>query len=234
MKAVLFDAAGTLLRVRGSVGAVYLEHARRYGFDSGVSAGELGEAFVSAFRSQPPLAFSPLPSDAAEALELDWWRGLVRRVFEPYGPFPRFEDFFADLFAAFATDRHWELEPGCEELLRKLRKRGSRLAVVSNFDVRLFSVLQELGIAQFFDEILVSSRCRTAKPEPEIFRLACRQVGCEADQAMHVGDSPVEDVQGARRAGLRAVLYDPGNRFPGFEGERVARLTEVLELTADH
>ncbi len=106
--------------------------------------------------------------------------------------------------------------------------------MISNFDSRLFSVLEDLGIAPFFDAILVSSQCRTPKPEPEIFRLACTRLDCDAGEAMHVGDSPVEDVQGARRAGLRAVLYDAHNRFPEFEGERVTRLAEVLELTTDN
>jgi len=233
VKAVLFDAAGTLFRLRVPVGVVYLETARRFGFDSPVGGEEvLGDAFARCLRARPPLAFGKQPPYRVAALEFDWWRELVREVFAPYGPFARFDEFFQCLFEEFSSCRHWMLERGCVDLLGRLREAGARLAVVSNFDSRLPSVLEGLGIARFFDVIVVSSHCATAKPDPGIFLTACTRLGVPPAEALHIGDSPLEDFHGAQSAGLRAVLYDSQNRYQGFQGERIMHLADALRLTS--
>ncbi len=233
VKAVLFDAVGTLFRLRVPVGAVYLQHARRFGFDSPLASEEgLVNGFARSFRARPPLAFGRESAERVPALEFEWWRELVREVFEPYGAFPRFDEFFQSLFEAFAGSRHWILEPGCVDVLGRLRERGARTAVVSNFDSRLLSVLEGLGIVRFFDVIVVSSHCPTAKPDPGIFLTACTRLGVPPAESLHIGDSPVEDFQGAQSAGLRAVLYDPPSRHRDFQGERVTHLADALRLTS--
>jgi putative hydrolase of the HAD superfamily len=76
---------------------------------------------------------------------------------------------------------------------------------VSNFDTRLYSVLRGLGLADVFDSITLSSLAHAAKPAPAIFRAALEEHAVDPDEAIHVGDSPRDDVEGAREAGLRAV-----------------------------
>jgi FMN phosphatase YigB (HAD superfamily) len=64
------------------------------------------------------------------------------------------------------------------------------------------------------------------KPSPLIFRAALELVGCEAECAVMVGDSPADDVAGARAVGMRALLLDRAGRFPD-AADRIESLTEL-------
>ena len=203
LKAILFDAADTLFRLRGSVGAAYAAVAARYGVT--VAAADVEQRFRAAFRRMPPLAFPGAPEAQLPQLEYAWWKQVVVSVFAGTR-FNDFDAFFADLFEYFARGDSWELFADTEPALAALRARGLRLAIVSNFDGRLTRVCESLGIAAYFDTIVISGRVGAAKPDPRIFAVALERLGVSAAEAAHVGDSPREDVEGARRAGLRPIL----------------------------
>jgi putative hydrolase of the HAD superfamily len=75
--------------------------------------------------------------------------------------------------------------------------------LVSNFDGRLLSICTGLGIAEHFDVIVISSHAGSAKPDPRIFESALQRLGVDRAEAIHVGDSEPEDVEGTHAAGLR-------------------------------
>jgi putative hydrolase of the HAD superfamily len=87
------------------------------------------------------------------------------------------------------------------EVLDSLRSRY-QLAVISNFDGRLRMILEQLAISQFFSAVFLSSELGADKPDPEIYRRALKLGGVTPDEALHVGDDPVRDWQGAAAAGL--------------------------------
>ncbi len=220
---VFFDAADTLFRVRGSVGEAYARIAERYGAQ--LVTAELLPRFRKAFVAMPPMCFpDALPADIPQC-EYDWWRTLVRRVFDGI-VVTDFDRMFADLFAYFADADAWELFPDTREALGELRRRGVRLGIVSNFDSRLLPVCEGLGISQHFERIVMSGSAGYAKPDPRIFRLALRELGANADEALHIGDSEPNDVQGARAAGIRALRID--RREPSPDPSR--QLNSLLEL----
>ncbi len=97
---------------------------------------------------------------------------------------------------------------------------------MSNWDSHLPALLADLGLAPRFEAVLVSSIERTGKPDPEIFHRACRRLGVEPGHSLHVGDSPREDYEGARRAGLAALLLDRSGRHEGAP-DRIRSLSEV-------
>ena len=109
IKAIFFDAAGTLIKPARRVGETYAVLARKYGVEP--SAAEITERFRLCFHSAPPLAFPGAPATRIEDLERAWWKELVRRVFEPWDGFQRFDDYFAELFAYFAQPDAWALYP---------------------------------------------------------------------------------------------------------------------------
>ncbi len=92
--------------------------------------------------------------------------------------------------------------------LDALRARGMRLAVVSNWDASLPGILEDLGIADRLDHVVVSAVAGARKPDPAIFLRAARALDLEPARLMHVGDDPVADLAGAAAAGIRAVLID--------------------------
>lgn len=106
----------------------------------------------------------------------------------------------------------FRLHDDAAALLDTLDAMGIGMGVVSNWDCALSGHLARLGVAHRFRVIIASAAVGHAKPDPEIFRLALARAGVDAHRALHVGDHRVKDVEGARAAGLRALLLD---RSPG-------------------
>jgi len=232
LKAVFFDAAGTLFDAREPVGHTYARIARKHGVacdDAGVTAG-----FRRAFAATPGLAFGPgRDADEIRRLEREWWYGLVRRSFEGLGEFDDFDAFFNELFTYFADASHWKPLQGAHSVLQELRDAGLRLGVISNFDQRLYRVLEGLKLLPFFETITISSEAGYAKPAPEIFATALTSLGVNAEEAAHVGDSEHLDVHGAQEAGLRAILINEavaGARAGAGGVPRIASLAEMIEV----
>ena len=90
--------------------------------------------------------------------------------------------------------------------LLELRARGLAIVVVSNWDHSLHERLTETGLAPLVDAAVASAELGHAKPDRAIFEHALELAGAGPGEALHVGDSPREDVEGALAAGLRAVL----------------------------
>jgi putative hydrolase of the HAD superfamily len=228
IKAVFFDAAGTLIKPARRVGESYAAIAAKHG--KHVLASDIAERFRACFDVAPRLAFPGAPDDDLARLERDWWKRLVARVFEPWSPFERFDEYFAELFAYFAEPRAWALYPEVCETLSVLKQRGVILGVISNFDSRLVQILDGLGAGSSFDQIFVSSRVGYAKPDPRIFQVALSRHGLKPGDAVHVGDSETNDLHAANNAGLRGVLVDRGNGTDAPDHGRVASLKTILTM----
>jgi putative hydrolase of the HAD superfamily len=114
--------------------------------------------------------------------------------------------------------------PDAAPALRELRERGLRLVAVSNWDCSLPAVLERCGLGELLDGAVSSAVAGARKPDPAIFEPALALAGCEPDEALHVGDTPEEDVVGARAAGIRPLLLGRG----GNRGE-ISSLSEIRE-----
>lgn len=218
-KAVLFDAAGTLLHVHPSVGEVYAGVASRHG--AYVSTHAIARAFRDAWREFRPYADGSTPFHTSESIERAWWRMLVERVFDRCGALAlfdgRFDAFFDELYLHFERPDVWRVFPDVAPTLRALRSLEIRCAVVSNWDSRLPRLLHAMGIADRFEFVLTSAEAGISKPSPEIFRTATARLGIEPECVLHVGDSFEDDAVAARNAGLRAVHLVRDKRTRGFE-----------------
>jgi putative hydrolase of the HAD superfamily len=113
--------------------------------------------------------------------------------------------------------------PDAVPALTQLRSRGLKLVCVSNWDCSLGTVLERCGLASHLDGAVSSAEAGALKPDPAIFKAALALAGCSADEAVHVGDTREEDVEGAEAAGIRALLLDRKG------GGDVASLEEVAE-----
>lgn len=101
-----------------------------------------------------------------------------------------------------------ELYPEVHAVLTTLRRAGYRLAVISNWHCGLGHFCAELGISGYFDHIVVSAEVGHSKPSRLIFEEATRRLGVASNAILHIGDSITDDVEGARAAGLHAILLD--------------------------
>lgn len=229
IKAIFFDAAGTLFTVNGAVGEIYARIARDHGKE--VSVMDLEAGFRRSYATAPPMAFPGALPEQILALEKHWWRNLVHEVFSSLGSFPQFDDYFAALFAFFARPEAWRLYPETLLTLEQLKRRGLTLGVISNFDSRLFGLLDGLGVSSFVDPVVISTQVGAAKPARDIFARALAHAGVDAENALHIGDSYAADVVGAQAAGLTPVFVDRFDHAQEAEEyARVSNLAEIMQL----
>jgi putative hydrolase of the HAD superfamily len=111
--------------------------------------------------------------------------------------------------------------------LRAARAAGLKTVCVSNWDVSLPEVLSRCGLGELLDGVVTSAGAGARKPDPRIFEAALELAGCRAEEAVHVGDTPEEDVAGARAAGIPALLLA---REGGGDIASLAELPERLGL----
>ena len=95
--------------------------------------------------------------------------------------------------------------PDALETLKVLRLRGYLLGLVSNTHWR-WLVHQKRTMETYFDAITLSYEHGLAKPHPSIFNTTLDKLGVDADRCLHVGDQPIDDIQGAREAGLKTAF----------------------------
>lgn len=202
---IFFDAAGTLFHLPRGVGYHYALVGNRLGLS--LDAEALEQAFRRAWKEMParPSTGAPREDD-----DKGWWRELVDRVLNEVAPATHELDrdaYFEVVYEHFAQAGVWELFPEVFEVLEKLHGR-CRLSIISNFDRRLHVILEHLGIPRFFEQVLISSEIGADKPDPLIFERALELSQVTAAEAMHVGDDPVRDWQGAAAASLRTFQLD--------------------------
>ena len=203
IEAVTLDAAGTLIGVARPVAETYATVAARHGARLDVAA--LARAFPAVFKGMRPMAFGPLAGAELEAAERAWWRELVGEVSRRAGGVPGFDAYFAELYAHYAAGDAWRLYAEVSGVLRRLAARAIPVAVVSNFDSRLPSILAQLGIAARLRAVVHSTAAGAAKPDARIFHRALDALGTRAARTLHVGDSLGADYRGARGAGMQAL-----------------------------
>jgi putative hydrolase of the HAD superfamily len=226
---IFFDAAETLFHINGSVADIYLTYAVRHGFrQSSGSQISIAQAFQRAFRDASPPVFAATDPVKLKQCERLWWFDIVHNVFYRVGMFERFDEFFDEVFQVFEDPHSWALYPETLTVLTKLREEGFELGIVSNFDSRLFPVMRGLGIDGFFDTVTISSMAQAAKPASKIFEIALEKHSMDPGDAMHVGDSVRDDVEGATKAGLIGVLLDRTGRVQATE--RVVMIRTLEEL----
>ncbi len=223
-KAVFFDAVGTLISLPLPVGEHYREVAARFGL--AFDAKTLDRAFHEAWSATPKRAAQDEPRADDDK---GWWRVLVddvlARVLSPEqaGAFDN-HGFFEAAYAHFSAPGVWRAYPDVFAALTQLRAQGYALGIVSNFDRRLYPVLEELGLRSFFDAVIISSEVGADKPDPRIFERALLALNVKPGEAWHVGDDPKRD-WGADALGLQVFrLERPRHTF--------ADLIAALEATA--
>ena len=208
---IFLDAVGTIIGVRDGVGEIYSEFAHKFGVEC--DPVQVNAAFYQEFKVATPCVFPTATSGEIPEQEYQWWRSLNHRTFTRIGKiteFRDFEGFFAELYAYFATAAAWEVYPDTLVALDRWQQQGFTLGVLSNFDTRLYAVLDALDLRKYFSSITISTAARAAKPSQLIFQQALHQHSCLAHNAWHIGDSEVEDYQGATAAGLQAWLLTRG------------------------
>ena len=225
-KVIFLDAVGTLFGVRGTVGEVYQAIAANFAID--VAADLLETAFRESFQASPPPVFPGATPEQIPQLEFNWWKAIAQATFKQTGVLKQFTDFdafFTALYQHFTTAQPWYLYPDVIPQLLSWQQQEIALGIISNFDTRLYQVLEVLGLKNFFQTITISSITGSAKPESRIFLEALGKHNCHPEQAWHIGDSFQEDYQGAKSVGMKSYLLKRDQAWP--EKDYFQSLTQI-------
>jgi HAD superfamily hydrolase (TIGR01549 family) len=211
LRAVFFDAGNTLVRMNyAAITARLLDHGVR------VDVGDVQRAeWRARVRLDASLGERLLTHASTESA--DTGDLYSRLILEELGVIDR------AVIEAMAVWRRaynrpvglWNArEPDAEAALRLVRGAGLGAGVISNSNGSVRSILDSHGLGAYLDFVLDSSEVGVEKPDPRIFELALQRAGLAAPEAVYVGDIYSIDVLGARRAGLPAILLDPGSYSP--------------------
>jgi putative hydrolase of the HAD superfamily len=198
---ISLDALGTLIEVVDPVGGLVAALAQRGVTISSEEAAQGLGAEMSYYRSNSAFA------GTAEALEQ--LRDRSTEVLTEALPQSASVIGFAAMRESLGEAVRFAPFPEVDAVLGALRAAGARLVIVSNWDISLYEVLDQIGLREKVDAVVISAEEGLAKPDPELVRRAVDRVGGGPDSTVwHVGDDPASDLELARAAGVLPVLVD--------------------------
>lgn len=220
VRAIFFDAVGTVIHPDPPAAEIYAQVGRQHG--SRLSAADIRPRFAAAFQRQE-IRDREAGWRTSEERESERWRTIVSEVLaDANDP----DACFAELFAHFRRPDAWRCAPDVHPTLTALAKRGYRLGLASNYDRRLYPVAA--GLLLPFAPILISSEVGWRKPSCQFFAALCDAVALPPEAILLVGDDLVNDYEGARQAGLQALLFDPQGQYAASPIRRITHLRELL------
>jgi putative hydrolase of the HAD superfamily len=225
---VLFDLDDTLhddtAAYRAAARSVAEAVAREHGIDA--------QALADAYERAATAFWSSLTAEhltlAIEDQRERMWHEAMRAVGLDDGMLARRA---ADGYVRARADV-LELAPGALDVLIALRERGCKLGLVTNgFAATHHDKIDRLGLRARMDAFFIADEVGMIKPNPELYRHACRVLGSEPARTAMVGDRYARDVLGAHEVGLFTVLLDVhGIPIPAAGPQPDAVLSSITEL----
>jgi putative hydrolase of the HAD superfamily len=172
---------------------------------------------------------------ASEQAITEFWIGYYMNLLRPFieeHDEPRLYQLAQIINQEFEHHTSWQIYPDVLPTLEALRKQSYTLGVISDWGISLGPILSKLHLTRYFDCLLVSAVTRHAKPSPTLYDLALQRANSIADYTLHIGDSYIHDILGARAVGIIPVLLDRTRRLQenNVDCLLVHELTELLDL----
>jgi putative hydrolase of the HAD superfamily len=221
IRAIFFDAVGTLIHPRPPAADVYFQASRRWG--SRLSLEDIAGWFRDCFQAEEAID-AERGFVTSEEREVERWRRIVASTLSDVADQ---DGLFAELYEHFSRPSAWCCDVLADSVLGHLTARGYRLGIASNYDHRLRVVVAGLDALRSVEHLVISSEVGWRKPARQFFEAVCEAVQLPPESILYVGDDLVNDFEGARDAGLRTVLLDPRRRHPGLGRDRIDGLGEL-------
>jgi HAD superfamily hydrolase (TIGR01549 family) len=224
-RAVLFDVDFTLIHPGAMLrGEGYRTFCARYGMDVDASKFEQGVAGAAA-----------LLNGHGDVYDAEIFIAYTSRIIEGMGGSgPRLDECSREIYREWGECEHFELYDDVSPVLRQLVAAGYRIGLISNTHRCLTSFQAHFELQGLISATVSSSDHGLMKPHPSIFTAALQLLDVPAAEAVMVGDSIRQDVQGALGVGMRAILLNRGDAAaPAVAGDHgVQVITSLHELAA--
>ena len=229
IKVVAFDAVGTLIYAEPSVTATYCRVLNE------LSGSPVDESFVRkvlGIRLAERSSHENLRTN--EDSERQYWYDLIAELVPDAN---RVDACFDSLYRHFGIASNWRCYHDVAGTLNALKSAGLQLVLASNFDERLNAVCTGLEELQGISSVIISSEVGWRKPAPTFFDIVCQQTNCRPEEILFVGDDLINDIHGAKQAGMATAWIDrkgerPGAMF-GSEDEQAAISTRQMRTLTE-
>jgi putative hydrolase of the HAD superfamily len=224
IKALFLDAGNTLFTER--VPRVLMYSCIAHEFGGRDLPEDMGESMSMAFRELPQSI------DGNFRFSLEWFRHFNARVLtEASVPATQLDSAHERLVEVFEDPMTYNVFEEVPEFLRQLAQMDLQVGILSNWSERLPLLCNKLGLSEHVQFVITSADIRAEKPDRSAFERALFRAGVPAVEALHIGDHPSRDVQGALNAGLRVAMIARNDQIPPADGVvALKRLDEVLPM----
>lgn len=206
-RAVFFDAGLTLIQARPTLAERYVRYMREVGITVTPPTVEVALKNASAemltwYKADPDVW-------STDSKVQTHWQDFYIVAFQELGAGSASEERAETLYKEYNLPGAWHLFPDVLPTLTTLHEQGYIIGVISDWATSLAqNILLPLGVGPYVDFMVVSATMREAKPSYGLYREALARAGAKPEEAVHVGDNYVNDILGARAAGVAGVLLD--------------------------
>jgi putative hydrolase of the HAD superfamily len=226
-RAVFFDVGHTLITPHPSLEEVIKEILEKEGIEVSLDSLRETAPLVDAYYNELYERNGDVWASKEGAIWL--WKELYGFWMKKVGLGEKAYKLGEKIYHAFGTGDKWRPFADVIQVLDELRRRRVVIGIISNWDERLSQILSDIELSLFFNFILASAEVGMAKPDKRIFHTALKLAGVSPQEAIHVGDHLLADIEGPLKVGISPVLID---RFHRLNGVRVScpKITSLLEL----
>ncbi len=233
IRTIFFDAGFTLLRPYPSIPEVCQQVCRQLNLHIHLEQVQQQMDSAEDFFLRQTRANRHIWSNE-EAIS-EFWTGYYMNILRPFveeHDEPRLYQLARAVNSEFEKHTSWEIFPDVQSTLKTLHTRGYSLGVISDWGLALGPILRQHKLITYFDCVLISAATRLAKPSPALYEQALLRANAIPDYTVHIGDSYIHDVLGARSVGITPVLLDRRNRLTenNVDCLLVHSLYELLDL----
>lgn len=236
---VVFDAVGTVIHTHPGVVSVYHQYGLQFG--TALTQQQVAQRFKTARRSLFAVNTTAQHQRdgqlvSSDEIEHDLWRRFIETIFDDVDDAG---ELFRQLWDFFASPANWRIYSDVARCLKELKTMNCQLAIGSNFDSRLFPVVDGFAEFQMLDAVSCSARLGYRKPDPAFYRRLLQRLSVTLDrtitpdQIVFVGDCVENDFHGPRRQGWSAVWLNRSaqsdSHFTGIAATSLEQLPKLIQ-----
>ena len=233
IRTIFFDAGYTLLRASPSIIEVCQEVCQQLGLHLDIDQLSRQIPKAEAYLLKTLKANRRVWASEQDIRSI--WNGYYKTLLRPFiaeENDAQLERHAQEILTEFGWHTRWELYPDVLPTLQALQGRGFTLGIISDWGIDLAPIIYGHDLPRYFDCLIISAVARYAKPEAGLYDLALQRAEAIADYAIHIGDSYILDVLGARSVGITPILIDRAGKWRAEDLDCliIHDLREVLDL----